>query len=199
MAIKSNRAEQTAAHNKYYRATGLTTIKAFFGNYVNFKGRSTRSEYWWIMLFETILSILAMIAFIAALVGTIAGSAKVPDPAKLFAHLGVGMLIFLLVVFVCCLAVILPGLGLTVRRYRDGGIPWWIFPIQLIVYTAAELLKRGSTAQSLLEWVVLLSMIILAVLPSKPLPVSPDDLQADDGLDSRIDPSVFAAKDDDKK
>lgn len=46
MAIKSNAQEQAAAHNRYYRATAFSSIKAFFGNYVNFTGRSSRSEYW---------------------------------------------------------------------------------------------------------------------------------------------------------
>lgn len=29
----------------------LTAVKMFFANYVNFKGRSTRAEFWWAMLF----------------------------------------------------------------------------------------------------------------------------------------------------
>ena len=196
MAIKSSQVEQAGARNKYYRATGFTSIKAFFGNYVNFKGRSSRSEYWWISLFQTILSIIVLIAFLGAVVGAIAGSSQGIDPKKLFASLGAGLVIFLVLVVVFYVAVILPSIGLTVRRYRDGGIPWWIFPIQLIVYGGAQLLKSGSTAQSLVEWAALLSMIILALLPSKPLPVSHDGFTQDDGLDSRIDPSVFANKDD---
>lgn len=199
MAIKSNQAEQAGARNKYYRATGFTSIKAFFGNYVNFKGRSSRSEYWWISLFQLILSIIVMIAFIGSVVGAIAGGASGLDPKKLFASLGAGLVIFLLVVLVFYLGILLPGIALTIRRYRDGGIPWWIFPIQIIVYGASQMLKAGSTAQSLLEWAALLSMIILALLPSKPLPVAPGAPTAANGLDSRIDPSVFAAKNENKE
>ena len=32
----------------------LTAIKLFFANYVNFRGRSTRAEYWFAMLFVLI-------------------------------------------------------------------------------------------------------------------------------------------------
>ena len=31
-------------------------VKLFFLNYINFKGRSRRSEYWWICLFNMVLS-----------------------------------------------------------------------------------------------------------------------------------------------
>lgn len=34
-------------------------IKLFFANYVNFKGRSTRAEYWWAVLFMFICSLAA--------------------------------------------------------------------------------------------------------------------------------------------
>lgn len=35
-------------------------IKLFFVNYVNFTGRSTRSEYWWSFLFQCIVSVLTV-------------------------------------------------------------------------------------------------------------------------------------------
>lgn len=34
-------------------------IKLYFVNYINFTGRSTRSEYWWIVLFNILMSIAA--------------------------------------------------------------------------------------------------------------------------------------------
>lgn len=40
----------------------ITAIKMFFANYANFKGRSTRAEYWWVMLFMFLVScILGML------------------------------------------------------------------------------------------------------------------------------------------
>ena len=34
----------------------VAAIKLFFANYANFKGRSTRAEYWWAMLFVFLIS-----------------------------------------------------------------------------------------------------------------------------------------------
>lgn len=40
-------------------------IKLYFVNYVNFTGRSTRSEYWWVVLFNILVSIvLAFIPYV---------------------------------------------------------------------------------------------------------------------------------------
>lgn len=192
MAIKSNAQEQAAAHNRYYRATGFSSIKAFFGNYVNFTGRSSRSEYWWTILFGTILSIVAMIAFIAAVVGSAVGLD--PDhlsPERIFSHMGIGLVVFLLLVIVFALAVLIPSLAIVIRRYRDAGIPWWIYLIQLALNAATNLMPKDSTAASLLSWAVSLSILILTLLPSKPLPN--DGAAPQNNLDSRINPGVFAA------
>ena len=45
----------------------VTAVKMFFINYVNFKGRSTRAEYWWAMLFYVIVSSIPFVSYIAML------------------------------------------------------------------------------------------------------------------------------------
>ena len=70
-------------------------IKLFFVNYVNFEGRSTRSEYWWAELFTALLSIVSFIP----IVGTALGG-------------------------VISLGIMIPGISLTVRRLHDTGKSW---------------------------------------------------------------------------
>jgi uncharacterized membrane protein YhaH (DUF805 family) len=77
-------------------------ISSGFSNYVNFSGRSARSEYWFWVLFVFIADIVA-IAIDAAIGKQIISS--------LFG-----------------LAVLLPGLAVTVRRLHDlDRTGWWIF------------------------------------------------------------------------
>jgi uncharacterized membrane protein YhaH (DUF805 family) len=77
-------------------------ISSGFSNYVNFSGRSCRSEYWFWVLFVLIADIVA-IAIDAAIGKQIISS--------LFG-----------------LAVLLPGLAVTVRRLHDlDRTGWWIF------------------------------------------------------------------------
>lgn len=77
-------------------------ISSGFSNYVNFSGRSSRSEYWFWVLFVLIADVVA-IAIDAAIGKQIVSS--------LFG-----------------LAVLLPGLAVTVRRLHDlDRTGWWIF------------------------------------------------------------------------
>lgn len=77
-------------------------ISSGFSNYVNFSGRSSRSEYWFWVLFVLIADVVA-IAIDAAIGMQIISS--------LFG-----------------LAVLLPGLAVTVRRLHDlDRTGWWIF------------------------------------------------------------------------
>ena len=83
-------------------------ISSGFKRYVDFEGRSSRSEYWWWTLSSAILSTLAQVLTIDAST----------DNAGL-------AVVLLLVVF---LALFLPGLAVTVRRLHDlDRSGWWIF------------------------------------------------------------------------
>lgn len=95
----------------------MTEFVNMWKNYVNFSDRTTVRGYWMAFLFN----------FLAALiVGIVSSVIKLPILASLYS-----------------LAAFLPGLGLTVRRLRDAGRPWYhIFfaciplagPIILIVF-----------------------------------------------------------------
>lgn len=76
-------------------------ISLFFSNYVNFKGRSTRSEYWYATLFTCILSFV--VGFIGGLIGI--------D----------------ILAYIVSLATFLPGLAISFRRLHDTGrSAWWL-------------------------------------------------------------------------
>ena len=74
-------------------------ISLFFSNYVNFKGRSTRSEYWYATLFTCILSFV--VGFIGGLIGI--------D----------------ILAYIVSLLTFLPGLAISFRRLHDTGRSAW--------------------------------------------------------------------------
>lgn len=192
MAVNSNAAQQEATHNRYYRASGWSTIKAFFGNYVNFTGRSSRSEYWWVILFQVLLGLIVGIGLIAMVFVAIGAGAQVDDPSQIIGSVGVGLVLALLLILIVALGLLLPTLSLLIRRYRDAGIPWWIYLIQIAINVFAQVaFEKGSTTQTLLSFAVNLSVIVLTLLPSKPV-AADDTPDAPDALDGRIDPSVLA-------
>lgn len=74
-----------------------TAIKVYFANYANFKGRSTRAEYWWAMLFVFLLSLV--IEFIGS------------DALSVIVALGL----------------MIPNWAIATRRLHDiGKSGWWV-------------------------------------------------------------------------
>ena len=70
-------------------------------NYCNFNGRSSRSEFWWYALFTFILSSIISLIFSGSTLQVVSG--------------------------IINLALLLPGLGLAVRRLHDvNKSGWWV-------------------------------------------------------------------------
>lgn len=82
---------------------GEAVQRALTFNYCNFSGRASRSEYWWFALFSFILSCAIAVIFCWS------------DTVEY------------IVSGLCSLYLLLPGLGLSVRRMHDTGRSgWWI-------------------------------------------------------------------------
>lgn len=78
----------------------LTAIKLFFANYANFRGRSTRAEFWWVVLFMLIVT-------------------------SAFSMLKLNLLNSLV-----SLAVFIPTLAIAFRRFHDTGRSgWWVIAL----------------------------------------------------------------------
>ena len=90
----------------------INAYKNFFKGYVDFEGRSTRSEYWWVWL----TNILLLIPLYSAYFNSIFSEGSEG------AFLALGGLSIIYMIF--GLALFLPWLALTVRRLRDAGFHW---------------------------------------------------------------------------
>lgn len=92
-------------------------IKLYFTNYVNFKGRASRSEFWWAMLF------LFILGFVVGLIdAAISGGGFNGDPSSALAS-RVSPL-----TTIVNLGTLLPSIAIVVRRLHDiGKRGWWIF------------------------------------------------------------------------
>ena len=94
----------------------LEAFKLFWLNYINFKGRSRRSEYWWVMLWHII--ILLPFNFLRALASAISDELSY---------------IILTIIILYYIVTFLPNLALTVRRFHDYGFSMLVPIINIIV------------------------------------------------------------------
>ena len=90
----------------------IQAYKNFFKGYADFTGRSTRSDFWWVWLMNSILFLpLYIFYFQMAL-----KDSRETDPILGVAIISVYMI--LAIVFFT------PSLAVKVRRLRDGGFHW---------------------------------------------------------------------------
>ena len=113
--------EQTIQHNAnggrpaHIMSFTDAVTNVLINNYVGFKGRASRSEYWWFLLFALLISFITIIIDIV-LFG--------PEFVEEFGYGGVSI--------VATLAMALPSIALTVRRIHDFGQSGWLFLVTII-------------------------------------------------------------------
>ena len=86
------------------------SVSTCFQKYLDFKGRASRSEFWYFFLFYIITSFL---------VGWVIGS--------FVALLGGSVNVLLVVLSVVFIALFIPALSVTVRRFHDFGVSGWMY------------------------------------------------------------------------
>ncbi len=101
-------------------------VKMFFNRYTDFAGRSSRAEYWWVVLFQ-ILALIVLSIPVGVAMSMTGGE-----------FTGVAIVAALpLIIFV--LAIIIPGIALYIRRLHDQNLTGWIY-LGLIVASMIPIL-----------------------------------------------------------
>ncbi|SNW04085.1 integral membrane protein [Staphylococcus muscae] len=105
--------------HEFPRVGFVEAFKLFWTNYVNFKGRSRRSEYWWVALWHMIITVsISLIAVIMIFVPKIGPF--------------IALLLWLLI-GLYSLAVLIPNLALLVRRFHDRSMSMLIPILGLVL------------------------------------------------------------------
>jgi uncharacterized membrane protein YhaH (DUF805 family) len=125
--------------------------------YADFSGRSRRMEYWSFALLNFV--VIMVLAIVAAVIGGVSGAfsqAESGDPSALFGFLFGG---FGLVIVLYWLAIIVPTLAVTVRRFHDRDMSgWWVlgfFVLGIIPFVG---------------WIASIVQLVLMFLPGTPGP-----------------------------
>ena len=147
----------------------FSAYKKFWTRYADFSGRSSRSDFWWVVLCNFLISLpFSLIAFFGFLIPLFseiyyAGLYDYePDLSGAMAGAGLAVFImFLLTIY--WLATIVPYLAITVRRLRDAGFHW-SFIFLGVGPTIASLIP----VLNILAALVSIALIVLLCQASKP-------------------------------
>jgi uncharacterized membrane protein YhaH (DUF805 family) len=92
-------------------------VQSMFNNYANFNGRASRSAYWWVVVFNILVAIVAMI-----LDNMLGLTFSMTAPTGETISLGYGYIYLL-----AMLGLLIPNLALSFRRLHDRDkSAWWL-------------------------------------------------------------------------
>ncbi|KML54671.1 membrane protein [Burkholderia cepacia] len=97
-------------------------VRSVLNQYAKFEGRARRAEYWYFALLSGILSVVGQV------IGAVGRDA------------GVITLLLLGVIFLVSLALIIPGIAVSVRRLHDTGRSGWFLLLGFIPIVGGILL-----------------------------------------------------------
>ena len=109
----------------------IEAYQKFWKGYVDFTGRSTRSDYWLNVLAQCLISLL--FGFLLILIMILGG-----DPATYTSNAYSFQMILIYIVLsafgIYMLALLIPSIAIMVRRLRNGGYHWAFMFLLLIPY-----------------------------------------------------------------
>jgi len=151
----------------------FSAYKKFWTRYADFSGRSSRSDYWWVVLCNFLItlpfSLIAFFGFLIPLFSEIyyAGLYDYePDLSGAMAGAGLAVFImFLLTIY--WLATFVPYLAITVRRLRDAGFHW-SFIFLGVGPTIASFIPVLNILAALVSLPCGIALIVLLCQASKP-------------------------------
>ena len=151
----------------------FSAYKKFWTRYADFSGRSSRSDYWWVVLCHFLItlpfSLIAFFGFLIPLFSEIyyAGLYDYePDLSGVMAGAGLAAFImFLLAIY--WLATIVPNLAIAVRRLRDAGFHW-AFIFLTVGPSLASFIPVLNILAALVSLPCSIALIVLLCQASKP-------------------------------
>ncbi len=107
-----------------YNIGFIDAVKRGFQKYAVFSGRASRAEYWWWWLGTLVVTFVLAILMVAF------GSMTAGSSGEM----GVGGIIFLILLVIWGLGVIVPSIAVAVRRLHDAGFSGWFYLISFVPY-----------------------------------------------------------------
>ena len=110
----------------------FTAYKKFWTHYADFEGKSTRSDYWWSVLCNVLITlpfgIMAFGSILVAIFNVVQQATYYDyegefDPSIFISSLGSTFFIIILL-SIFGIATLVPNLAIIVRRLRDAGYHW---------------------------------------------------------------------------
>lgn len=102
-----------------------TALKRDYGKYATFRGRASRSEYWWTQLYLSLIGIALYIPVLPCyldFLSSATSSSRYGSVSRSSPEMGPLTVVVVIVVVIFVLAHIIPNLSILVRRLHDANM-----------------------------------------------------------------------------
>lgn len=156
----------------------IKTYKKYWKKIIQFDGYSSRSDYWWVFLVNSLIFLVLTVVRYFVLAPQLlrlsnrANTTHLTQEAQnLIRHPSGSLLLITIIIGIAGLLILVPNLSLTSRRLRDGGFPWW-FMIFFGIVAFYDLMSTFITLSvpHAMGWILdifLFATYILCLFPSK--------------------------------
>ena len=151
----------------------FSAYKKFWTRYADFSGRSSRSDYWWVVLCHFLItlpfSFIAVFGFLIPLFSEVYYAGLYDyEPDFSGATAGAGLAVFIMFLLaIYWLATIVPNLAIAVRRLRDAGFHW-AFIFLTVGPSLASFIPVLNILAALVSLPCSIALIVLLCQASKP-------------------------------
>ena len=134
--------------------------------YTDFSGRARRKEYWWFMVFNFIFTLILMLCWIIPVIKTNFAEYDADDFSNMTIISAAITKPFFYVYIIYYIAMIIPGLAVTVRRLHDiGKSGYWCFFVVggSIIGNISNIFSAASALQLIFIFIWLVMCVISLV------------------------------------
>lgn len=116
-------------------------VKHVFSNYATFRGRASRSEFWWFYLFNVIVTLVISIPYYVGLAQSAGTMTTDPVTGEVTGGSLSGLAVFGIILLVGWLLItFIPIIAVSVRRLHDGGRTGWWWWLNLLCFVGPIIL-----------------------------------------------------------
>lgn len=147
-------------------------FKDFWFRAGDFRGSSTRGQYWWIFLMNTLVAVIGVgILLVSGVAATfLSWNQNENQPLEYVFGGFLGIVVVLILEWFLFQG--LPSWALLIRRYRDAGVSPWLLLITRVVPIFLTGLAISTTAVQITIGILYLADLVIKVLPTRhPVPL----------------------------
>lgn len=145
----------------------IEAIKHFWKGYFDFKGRTKRSGYWWAVLFVYLVLFALLVIGLSLLMAFIGDT---DDLSKAYYSMGITGISLIVIFVIFAIAIFIPCLSLTVRRWRDAGLTTsGIITVWVVNFCFAIISTYYENFGDMLLDIVSILVFVISLLPTNQL------------------------------